>query len=319
MNAVTRATLLLALLAAGCGAPDSATESGGTWVGTITTEGNVTTVVNESGSVWGGTATLVEEASIGVENGAEEYLFGSVGGVWATEDRIYVVDPQVPVVRVYDFFGAHLFDIGRRGQGPGEYENPWGIATKPNGEIVVSGVGDRLNVYAPDGTPVQTFNLGTGWQINMPNMFMLSTNGVPYKIVADIANPTSSGFPRTGMQAFGSEGALGEPIFPPSLGFEPWCLEVGIPRSGGTYPWCGIPFAPHESSALTPNLDWVVGTSDTYTFQVHHPDGRLTRVSRHWEPVRVSAEEADYHRRRTTADLRRGDPGWTWSGAAIPE
>jgi len=29
----------------------------GTWVGTIATEGNITTVVNESGSVWGGTAT----------------------------------------------------------------------------------------------------------------------------------------------------------------------------------------------------------------------------------------------------------------------
>ncbi len=121
------------------------------------------------------------------------------------------------------------------------------------------------------------------------------------------------------MQAFGSEGALGEPIFPPSLGFEPWCLEVGIPNSGGTYPWCAIPFAPHENTALTPNLDWVVGTIDTYAFRVHHPDGRLTRVSRHWEPVRLSAEEADYHRRRTTADLRQRDPGWTWSGPAIPE
>ena len=44
-------------------------DANGAWVGTTTTEGNVTTVVNESGSVWGGTATLVEEASIGVESG----------------------------------------------------------------------------------------------------------------------------------------------------------------------------------------------------------------------------------------------------------
>ena len=43
-----------------------ATGTDGTWVGTITTEGNVTTVINEAGSVWGGAATLVEEASIGV-------------------------------------------------------------------------------------------------------------------------------------------------------------------------------------------------------------------------------------------------------------
>ena len=78
MNAVTRAILMLALLAAGCGAPDSAPDTTGAWVGTITTEGNVTTVINESGSVWGGTATLVEEASIGVEIGEDPYMFGRV-------------------------------------------------------------------------------------------------------------------------------------------------------------------------------------------------------------------------------------------------
>ena len=55
------AVLILSLLAAGCGAPDTTPDADGTWVGTITTEGNVTTVVNESGSVWGGTARLVED------------------------------------------------------------------------------------------------------------------------------------------------------------------------------------------------------------------------------------------------------------------
>ena len=62
-----RGILVTALILAVACSPESPDSSGdGTWVGTITTEGNVTTVVNESGSVWGGTATLVEEASIGV-------------------------------------------------------------------------------------------------------------------------------------------------------------------------------------------------------------------------------------------------------------
>ena len=61
------------------------------WVGTITTEGNVTTVVNESGSVWGGTATPVEEASIGVDAGDEPYMLDVVSSVWADDRRIYVV------------------------------------------------------------------------------------------------------------------------------------------------------------------------------------------------------------------------------------
>ena len=48
--------LVLGALAARCGAPDSSPAPAGNWVGTITTEGDVTTVINESGSVWGGTA-----------------------------------------------------------------------------------------------------------------------------------------------------------------------------------------------------------------------------------------------------------------------
>ena len=67
----------------------------GPWVGTITTEGNVTTVANESGSAWGGTATLVEEASIGVDAGADEYMFGSVDALYLTENHVYVVEVDV--------------------------------------------------------------------------------------------------------------------------------------------------------------------------------------------------------------------------------
>ena len=59
MSHVASVALLafLATLVAGCGPPERRTTADGTWVGTIVTEGNVTTVVNESGSVWGGTAT----------------------------------------------------------------------------------------------------------------------------------------------------------------------------------------------------------------------------------------------------------------------
>ena len=95
MNARSRLFALAGILAAACAFACSARRSDspvGNWVGTITTEGNVTTVVNESGSVWGGTARLVEEMSIGVDIGADEYMFGHVYSVAAHDDRIYVLD-----------------------------------------------------------------------------------------------------------------------------------------------------------------------------------------------------------------------------------
>jgi hypothetical protein len=91
------------------------------WVGTITTEGNVTTVVTEAGSVWGGAARLVEEASIGVDVGPEKYMFGYIHGIYATDEEVFILDTQVPVLRVYDYAGRHLRDIGGPGGGPARW------------------------------------------------------------------------------------------------------------------------------------------------------------------------------------------------------
>ncbi len=67
------AASVVGLAVVACAPQESATDTDGTWVGTITTEGNVTTVVNESGSVWGD-VELVEEASIGVLDGDDPML-----------------------------------------------------------------------------------------------------------------------------------------------------------------------------------------------------------------------------------------------------
>jgi len=61
-------------------------------------------------------ATLVEEASIGVEIGADEYMLGDPWRIWATDDRIYVADAQIPIVRAYDYQGRFLHEVGREGQ-----------------------------------------------------------------------------------------------------------------------------------------------------------------------------------------------------------
>ena len=101
-----RGTLLAILVLAIACSPDAPQlDPGGTWVGTITTEGNVTTVVNKSGSVWGGEAQLVEEMSIGVDIGEDEYMLGHIANIYATDELLYLTDTQEPSVRVYDTDG----------------------------------------------------------------------------------------------------------------------------------------------------------------------------------------------------------------------
>lgn len=129
-----RLGVVVALAAAACSPPDGSSDSAGTWVGTISSEGNVTIVANEDGSVWDGPATLIEEASIGVEAGADPYMFGHLAGVVAADQRIYVLDGQVPALRICDFDGRHVADIGGIGgigSGPGEFREPDGPVGEP--------------------------------------------------------------------------------------------------------------------------------------------------------------------------------------------
>ena len=112
------AAAAVTVFAVACG-QESAPDTDGTWVGTITTEGNVTTVVNESGSVWGGMATLVEEASIGVEAGPDGYMLDTISFMYADESRIYIVQPGIPTVRLYDHDGAFAEGVILAFVGPG--------------------------------------------------------------------------------------------------------------------------------------------------------------------------------------------------------
>ncbi len=110
----------VALAALACGPQESSTDAAGTWVGTITTEGDVTTVVNESGSVWGGVATLVEEVSIGLETGDVPYLFGRVGDSASDDARWSARVPQATSDRPGSLHHPCAFSSERPGESRGE-------------------------------------------------------------------------------------------------------------------------------------------------------------------------------------------------------
>ena len=69
--------------------------------------GSVTTIDNISGSKWGADATLVEELSIGQLEGADEYAFGMISGIWPTEDRVYVSDMLNSRISMFQYLGSN--------------------------------------------------------------------------------------------------------------------------------------------------------------------------------------------------------------------
>jgi hypothetical protein len=308
--------ILVGSMCAACSVGDEAQSTGEEWVGTVTTEGDVTTVVNQSGSLWGGRATLLEEASIGVEAGDDVYMLGNVRSVAASDDRIFVVDSQVPALRVYDWNGNWIRDIGGEGQGPGEFQDPTAVGVDDQGRIWLhEQTNTRMSIFAPDGELLATHALG-GMRISSSGSSMtLTPEGIAY--VFDVLrpdDPSSSDTFTTIMKPYDVDGNAGEPIEIPS--FDDY---VGLEaRSAGAVRFTAVPFTPNGMTDFTVDGDLLVGKPDRYRFEIRHANGKTTVVERAWEPVAVQPDEAAAYRAAVTEFLRGMDPGWTWSGPDIP-
>ncbi len=303
--------ICVAVLAASLAACSSepAVEIGGPWVGTITTEGNVTTVFNESGSVWGGTATLVEEASIGVDQGADEYMLGFVGSVYGSDEHIYVVDRQTKLVRRYDHDGVYVGTVGGIGQGPGEYLDPTAVAVAPDGRILVlDGQAGRTQVYSADGATLDTWSTLGAACCAWPLRF--DADGFPWF-------PTRKRHPDTfelinGVRAFGPDGPVGEniPLFASEV------PEVSVSVGGRRI---SLQFGPRLSWTPAGRASILSGIGDEYRFQLEQDGKVILRVEKYWEPLPVDPAHTEWQRRLIVARGRRFEPGWNWNGSELPE
>ena len=258
---------------------------------------------NISGSRWSGRPHLVEELSIGEEAGEEPYLFGRITDAWATDDRIYLIDAQIPVVRAFDDSGLHLFDIGGSGQGPG-YGLPQGLAVTAEGTIAIADVmAARINIYDEDGDLVEDRPAGAG---KSGLGLTLGYDGKMYTLT------WSNERGRFGMRELGPEGPGGEVVFPPAIDFEPAAVSVGEGME------MVLPFAATSVWTFTPGAEMLVGTGDRYRLEVHAADGRRAVIERSWDPIATTAAEAEFHAAIATSAARQMVPGGWIAAAQIP-
>jgi hypothetical protein len=90
-----------------------------------------------------GTVDLVigEEAVAGPGRAAGKHIFSAISGIaMDRQGRIYASDVMQTHVIVFSPSGTLLATIGRKGQGPGEFEGPSGPALGPDGTLYVRDV-----------------------------------------------------------------------------------------------------------------------------------------------------------------------------------
>jgi len=320
-NLVTRVLtlLLLASVTIACGAGEAADVAPvSNWEHTSATEGNVTTVNNTAGSKWGGDALLVEELSIGQMEGADEYAFGMISGIWPTNDRVYISDARLNVARAYDLEGSFLFTIGATGQGPGEYESAAGVIGLPDGRIAVHD-GQKLIIYGADGEYQEAWgnSENSGFRFMGPGMYAVSEAGDIYlrKMI----------MPEDGMRgSFGAlnfemrqalPGDLGAGIETPSFDYEQPTHQVTIGDNVAMMP---VPFAPQVQSVMLPDGSFAAGVPQDYSFEIRRPDGSVTVVQKYWEPAPVNPGELEMQTRRMRIVVNGRSPEIDWAGMDIP-
>ena len=100
--------------------------------------------------------TWVTEPEFRIGDALEgDALFSWIPYTRATEDgRIFVLEPYISAVSVWDRDGESVLSIGRPGQGPGDFVLPHRVHVGPDGFFVHED--SRFTFYADDGTLLRT-------------------------------------------------------------------------------------------------------------------------------------------------------------------
>lgn len=113
---------------------------------------------------------LVEIRRIGRLEGTND-AFGRIVDVRAdSRGRIFVADDLNHRVGVFSPAGMFIQNLGRRGQGPGEFESPWAIGIDARDSVFVWDMTQaRISVFGPDLVFRRSFRIGPQWLINSIN------------------------------------------------------------------------------------------------------------------------------------------------------
>ncbi len=319
LSATAVLPLLLFSLSA-CGGRADGVDADGAWRAAVDTLGSTITVETLGGSVWRGGAHLVETTSIGVVEGDEHYLFGDVRGIAADSEHIFILDWQVPVVRVYDHAGVFVRDIGRRGEGPGEFRDPVAIAIYEESArlFIRERMGGLIHVFSTTGDFLETRRVPIGGNYSaLTKLMRISQEGDLYlRSTLFLPDPRDPDFVHSHYVMLGlrPDGTVRDTLNVPWYDYP----TLQLPGAG-LQPLVNIPYTPNKNWNLTHSRAMVGGVSADYRFEIRHHDGRLIRVSRRTGAIPVQPEEARWYEDALTERMRLLDPDWFWRGPSIPD
>lgn len=319
MSSIRPLLLCVALLPAAACVGDRGAEPDALPWRTVADSTGDTIVVRTLGDVPDSLAhTLVPALQVGALDGAEEVTFGYVGDVLGLADGgLLVHDSDADIIRMFDSTGAFVRNLGGKGGGPGEYGQVNGIARHTSGDLYVwDASGGRVNRYRPDGSYVTTWRSPfTGWFTQ--NQLFADDGGrllMWLPLIPDPSNPLERQDSYVRLDTAGATlDTLLIPLWPDDS--EP--LQASSPdgrsRTMTTRPWSA-----NSVATVHPAGGIVAGLGQQYVFYRLLTGAKPLRIEREYTPVPVSDTERRERQAQIEQNMRRLNPSWNWTGAAIP-
>ncbi|MCP2520595.1 NHL repeat-containing protein [Candidatus Aminicenantes bacterium AC-708-M15] len=155
------------------------------WKGKIEYENGIKVIRNPEEPVFGELVMeLEEDLSIGNEEDENYMFYRAYSIALDNEDSIYVLDAGNHRIQKFDRNGVYLQTIGRKGQGPGEFESPFQIRIDKEGNIYVRD-SRKIKIFDKEGNYTKDVVLK-----NFSMNFYLDSEG---NIMAKVFKSTESG------------------------------------------------------------------------------------------------------------------------------
>ncbi|MEX2283468.1 MAG: 6-bladed beta-propeller [Gemmatimonadota bacterium] len=260
-----------------------------------TLPGGAVRVLNPADGIWSEPEQwrIVEDLRIGRAEGIGPDVFGRVSAVGISpQGSILVIDGQAQEVRVFDGGGDHVRTIGRKGSGPGEFQNAHGLAWDDRGRLWVADAGNnRYSVFDSLGNHLferQTANRG----VVFPWLGGFGRDGFLYEVGARSGPTGESVFTYFRMD---SAGAIADSL--PKLENRP----------ASALPMALFGLAPRLTFRFDPaGHVWFGFTSDYRIYQRSFAGDTLRIIERAVARVPVTEQEKD----SIVRELAAGPPGF---------
>jgi hypothetical protein len=212
------------------------------------------------------------------------------------QNRVHIYESGEGVIKVFGEDGRFIRNVGRKGQGPGEFSQAFFLGFSPDGRLLVTDYQNRrTSIFGPEGD----FRSSYQWTENV-SIPCLVLDGDYVTIVSVFA----AGSPKMFVKTFDFEG---KELKTWGRFTEPAMKMVTRAASdgGGITIAVGVPYSPRSVLAGDARLQRIYHCrSDAYLIEVYDAEGRVSRkIDRPYERVRVTpADKEEFLSRMSSAN-----------------